>query len=174
MSGVSGVAANTDRELYREPKGDLPSDYYANSLHVTQQGTIGMNVGGLVITLPIAKWHEAAANLLSQPTADEAEGDEREALADVLLASWAKQGGLHPPLETDRPDALEDAGRVLAAGFRRRDPDAGLRERVEAVIVARRDRYATPNQWVARDLMDIVLREVRAALPADTPTDGAR
>jgi hypothetical protein len=54
------VALNTDRELYREPKGDLPSDYYANSLHVTAQGHIGMNVGGTVVALPIEEWHRLA------------------------------------------------------------------------------------------------------------------
>ena len=34
---------------------------------------------------------------------------EVEALADVLLASWAAQGSLHPPFDTDRDDARQDA-----------------------------------------------------------------
>lgn len=38
-----------------------------------------------------------------------------EALVRVLLASWTKQGGLHPPFDTDRDDALQDAAFLLAA-----------------------------------------------------------
>lgn len=54
-------ALNTDRELFREDTGDRAGSYYENSLHVTAQGTIGMNVGGTVYTLPIARWHALAA-----------------------------------------------------------------------------------------------------------------
>lgn len=53
---LSGSAENTDRELYRERAGD----YYADSIHVTADGGIGMNCGGLVLVRPIRKWHEAA------------------------------------------------------------------------------------------------------------------
>lgn len=35
-------AQNTDRELWRES----PGDYYANSIHLTESGGIGINVGG--------------------------------------------------------------------------------------------------------------------------------
>jgi hypothetical protein len=56
MSTETNVAENTDRELWREREGD----YYANSVHVTKSGGIGMNVGGHVIVLPIELWHSAA------------------------------------------------------------------------------------------------------------------
>ena len=36
---------NTDRELFREPDETGNGDYYSNSLHVTEKGAIGMNVG---------------------------------------------------------------------------------------------------------------------------------
>jgi hypothetical protein len=49
---------NTDRELWREREGD----YYADSLHVTEQGGIGINRGGRVIVLPLWRWHELAMN----------------------------------------------------------------------------------------------------------------
>ena len=49
-------AANTDRELWREP----PGDYYANSIHVTQDGGIGINVAGIVIVKPLVEWHALA------------------------------------------------------------------------------------------------------------------
>ena len=47
---------NTDRELWRETE----DDYYAPSLHVTEGGGIGMNVGGTVIVMPIREWHALA------------------------------------------------------------------------------------------------------------------
>lgn len=68
---------NTDRELWREREGD----YYANSIHVTAQGSIGINVGGLVIVMPLARWHEFAAAKLDTfnrdplPPTDGAEPD---------------------------------------------------------------------------------------------------
>lgn len=47
---------NTDRELWREREGD----FYADSIHVTQDGRIGINCGGTVFVMPVRKWHEAA------------------------------------------------------------------------------------------------------------------
>lgn len=49
-------ALNTDRELWRE----RPDDYYADSLHVTEGGGIGINCGGHVIVQPIREWHRLA------------------------------------------------------------------------------------------------------------------
>jgi hypothetical protein len=58
---------NTDRELWRE----RPDDYYAASLHVTEGGGIGMNVGGHVIVKPIRDWHALVSwKCKAQPTAD--------------------------------------------------------------------------------------------------------
>ena len=48
--------ANTDREIWREREGD----YYADSIHVTKEGAIGINCGGNVIVLPIREWHKRA------------------------------------------------------------------------------------------------------------------
>jgi hypothetical protein len=49
-------AENTDRELWRERDGD----YYADSIHVTKEGLIGINCGGLVIVMPVQEWHGLA------------------------------------------------------------------------------------------------------------------
>ena len=47
---------NTDRELWRGPdQGN--GNYYADSVHVTQGGGIGMNVGGHVIVMRPSEWH---------------------------------------------------------------------------------------------------------------------
>ena len=55
--------ANTDRELWREVEGD----YYANSIHVTEDGSIGISVGGNVIVKPLTAWHELARIALNTP-----------------------------------------------------------------------------------------------------------
>jgi hypothetical protein len=51
-----GPVQSTDRELWRE----RPDDYYADSLHVTADGGIGMKCGGSVIVMPIRRWHALA------------------------------------------------------------------------------------------------------------------
>lgn len=53
-------AQNTDRELWREREGD----FYSDRIFVTQNGAIGMDVGGRVITMPIRQWHEMATTVL--------------------------------------------------------------------------------------------------------------
>jgi hypothetical protein len=53
--------ANTDREIWR--KGDGNGDgmsYYEPSIHVTDRGNIGINVGGLVFVKPVEEWHRLA------------------------------------------------------------------------------------------------------------------
>ena len=50
-------ALNTDKELWREVTGD----YYSPSIHLTREGSIGINVGGHVIVRTVQKWHESMA-----------------------------------------------------------------------------------------------------------------
>lgn len=61
---MNGAAENTDKELWRR----VPGDVYSPSIHVTQRGEIGIQVGGIVIVLPCEAWHTAGAwVLLKQP-----------------------------------------------------------------------------------------------------------
>lgn len=46
---------NTDKEIWREHS----KDYYADSIHVTEGGGIGINCRGHVIVASVQKWHEA-------------------------------------------------------------------------------------------------------------------
>lgn len=46
---------NTDKLIWREPLGD----YYSASIHVTEDGGIGIEVDGLYIVKPIREWHAA-------------------------------------------------------------------------------------------------------------------
>ena len=48
--------ANTDKEIWRE----RPGDYYADSIHVTEGGGIGINCGGYVYVKPVREWHKLA------------------------------------------------------------------------------------------------------------------
>lgn len=54
---------STDREIWRESEGD----YYADSIHVTEAGNIGINVGGYVIVKSVQEWHALAAKDLPKP-----------------------------------------------------------------------------------------------------------
>jgi hypothetical protein len=59
---------NTDREIWREREGDA----YADSIHVTKNGGIGINCGGYVIVMTPRNWHRVAkeyTNSLGSPFA---------------------------------------------------------------------------------------------------------
>lgn len=59
MQSESKDSQNTDRELWREREGD----YYADSISVTEQGAICINVGGMVVCMPLADWYKLYADL---------------------------------------------------------------------------------------------------------------
>lgn len=50
---------NTDRELWRGPD-EGGGDFYADSIHVTKEGAIGINCGGYVYVKPLREWHRLA------------------------------------------------------------------------------------------------------------------
>lgn len=52
---------NTDREIWRERH----DDNYADSIHVTERGGIGINCGGMVYVKPVREWHKSAATIAS-------------------------------------------------------------------------------------------------------------
>lgn len=47
---------NTDREIWREDE----EDYCSDSIHVTENGDIGINCGGHVIIRSAREWHSLA------------------------------------------------------------------------------------------------------------------
>jgi hypothetical protein len=62
LSEGNGYACiNTDIELWRK-KND---DYFSPTIHVTEFGEIGINVGGHVIVAPIEDWHNAGNKILA-------------------------------------------------------------------------------------------------------------
>ena len=52
-------AQNTDREIWRK----VPGDYYSPSIHVTEDGRIGIEVGGHVIVRSVEMWHALVSAL---------------------------------------------------------------------------------------------------------------
>jgi hypothetical protein len=56
---MSDACENTDREIWRGPDEGC-GDYYADSIHVTKDGDIGINCGGTVIVLPVREWRKLA------------------------------------------------------------------------------------------------------------------
>lgn len=58
---------NTDKEIWRE----IPDDYYAPSIFVTAQNTIGINVGGSVHVKHVHEWHRLAHPVKEQLTDEE-------------------------------------------------------------------------------------------------------
>ena len=51
----SGIAKNTDMQLFAEVKGD----YYSPSCHMTKDRKLGISVGGYVIVKSLREWHKA-------------------------------------------------------------------------------------------------------------------
>jgi len=60
---MNEVYLNTDKEIWRK----IPEDFYSPSIHVTEFGGIGINVGGYVLVAPVEKWHEAGVEHLTVP-----------------------------------------------------------------------------------------------------------
>lgn len=76
-----GPVLNTDREIWR---GDHDvAAYYADSLHVTADGSIGINCGGFVTVMPVRSWHALPDRLrVAEERAEKAEHD--PAVADAV------------------------------------------------------------------------------------------
>lgn len=48
-------AKNTDREIWRK----IPDDHSSPSIHVTENGDIGISIGSVVLVASIEAWHKA-------------------------------------------------------------------------------------------------------------------
>lgn len=97
---MSDSCENTDKEIWRE----RPGDFYADSIHVTEQGGIGLNVGGRVMVLPVRKWFELANDRLNEL---DAPSPLRQAEKAVIEAA-EKWGELYlGPCEYNEPRFVE-------------------------------------------------------------------
>jgi hypothetical protein len=55
-------AKNTDKEIWRKVEGD----YYSPRIHVTEGGSIGIDVGGYVIVRTVEQWHSLERELAKE------------------------------------------------------------------------------------------------------------
>ncbi len=87
-------AENTDLEIWRE----RPGDFYADSIHVTEGGGIGINCGGHVFVRPLREWHKMAAD----PTAyaDVVLSEENDRLIDEIERLRADNTALRGAIDT--------------------------------------------------------------------------
>lgn len=78
----ASAAQNTDHELWRK----VPGDFYSPSIHVTENGGIGINVSGSVYVKPIEEWHRLAGGKLPGIRAQhDLEARAREKAREVAL-----------------------------------------------------------------------------------------
>lgn len=78
---MTEAAMNTDREIWRAREGDA----YADRIHVTKEGAIGIDCGGYVIVKPVRAWHALAS---AAPSPD---GEEVERVARALYGKRPQQ-----------------------------------------------------------------------------------
>lgn len=112
---MSGEAKNTDRELWREPDEGNGS-YYADSIHVTKEGGIGINAGGTVFVKPLREWHRLATLSTLSTERDGALEEAAKIVKEMANFGWqgseyycesCKNGIIHP-------DAEDIANKILA------------------------------------------------------------
>lgn len=101
-----GPFINTDRELWRETK----DHYYSPSIHVTEHGGIGINVGGTVHVMGVRTWH-ALADRIRQL---EAERDQWKAAHDEMVVR-NKLLRNRPDLPLERVTGYDEVMQQLAA-----------------------------------------------------------
>jgi len=92
-----GSCKNTDKEIWRETE----DDYYADSIHVTEHGGIGMNVGGSVIVKGVRDWHKTIKNV------EEKDGEKK--VLEHLVHAW----NAFVELPTQHPDDNEEFRHAL-------------------------------------------------------------
>lgn len=110
QDNLQQTSQNTDRELWKE------GDYYADSIHVTQSGGIGINCGGHVCVKRLRDWHALAAGA-AQPKPESwreiareaalgwygTRGSDTDALSRVILAAIERSHAAQPqPSMTDQ------------------------------------------------------------------------
>lgn len=97
---TDAAVENTDRELWRGPDEGNGS-YYADSIHVTEHGGIGINVDGTVRVMPLREWFKMAMD--PRAYADVCLSEENDRLIDALklIATFKGKTLIAPSLGPD-------------------------------------------------------------------------
>lgn len=104
---LTGAKMSTDRELWREREGD----YYADSIHVTREGYIGINSGGFVQVKSVQTWASAMRDL----AATRAERDEALKSREMHRETWKAMDAERAKAEAERDAARKDRDRLREA-----------------------------------------------------------
>lgn len=143
---------NTDRELWREREGD----FYADSIHVTEGGGIGINCDGMVHVKPLREWHKLAGR---RPFSDQ--------LAQEVIDGQVK--------EIDRLTKLiqkEREERIVAPEARAIDPDYALMQMVRVYHGFDTDKDLIDNVGYGLELYVAKMREALKAAGIPLPQNG--
>ena len=148
---------NTDVEIWRGPPDENGDTFYSPSIHVTEKGRIGINVGGTVLVKSVEDWHAAArrCNELEVQLAETedsvvkaiglhqtvvAERDKWQKLNGQMLQDQHKLEGKLLKLEAERNELKEIIGTGTTVAMSRdyfdtlRADNAALREALEKAL----------------------------------------
>ena len=101
---VSPPSKNTDKEIWRKYK----DDFYSPSIHVTERGEIGINVGGYVTVASVEDWHKA-----KQPQPD----DLLENIRGAVARGWCANVNAHKNMDLDLAEAItQEIWKLLKEG----------------------------------------------------------
>jgi hypothetical protein len=124
-----GPCKNTDREIWRGPD-EGNGAFYADSIHVTEGGGIGINCGGHVIVKPLREWHalaKAQQQSWDAPTNRSYEPVERRA-AEIYATYEYNPNSQKPPWIPGGNSTRQDMARDTAREeFREREPGGSPR-----------------------------------------------
>lgn len=107
---------NTDVELWREPTNEPGMSYYMPSVHVTQAGKIGINVGGSVYVKSLTEWHElAGGSLVQSPNPSDQSTQEKLEEIRSALCDWNKPSKM---ASIDLEENVEKVARLIDSATR--------------------------------------------------------
>lgn len=148
-----GAVENTDRELWRGPD-DGCGDFYADSIHVTKNGGIGINVGGHVIVKPLRAWHALARAALAEPAQPAAQVPSEQDIQPTTtnyaqtLTTWAvsrwRAEVENRPLVNKHRRTLDDCWRHVIR-FAGGNPDALIGPSHDALLADAQPAPAAPT-----------------------------
>jgi len=142
-------AVNTDREIWREREGD----YYADSIHVTAQGSIGIDCGGMVYTLPVREWHALASRaaltgtVRPVPEGAVTEADVYEQAATLGIP--ATGGDFLAGIEAFRKQLRLKASKIRSSGTQSGSPLLSDPDRVSDSLGVRESEESTSTNHLA-------------------------
>jgi hypothetical protein len=149
---------NTDKELWRERDGD----YYADSIHVTERGGIGIDCCGMVFVRPLREWHKLAVQEALRECSGYEPGPE-----SPVCKNCGMTRNLHALASLGDARAEPEQVRLLhetnkAAQCKRIEAEQRVKALEKQIECARNDLYSAIRQMAASD-DQLICFQVRVA-----------